>query len=75
MNRWMIMIGCGTVLLIAAAIGVVVASRNRCQPLPPPDVPLAALPAEVCVKAVERKPETSDHEVIEVVKRVRAECR
>ena len=59
------MIGCGTVLLIAAAVGVVVASRNRCQPLPPPDVPLAALPAEVCVKAVERKPETSDHEVIE----------
>lgn len=42
---------CGTALLIAAAVGVVVASRNRRQPLPPPDVPVAASPAEVRVKA------------------------
>ena len=67
------MIGCGTVLLIAAAVGVVVASRNRCQPLPPPDVPLAAPTAEVRVKAVERKPEPSDREIV-AGNRVRLEC-
>ena len=50
------MVACGTALLIAAAVGVVVASRNRRQPLPPPDVPVAASPAEVRVKAVERNP-------------------
>ena len=48
-------IACGTALLIAAAVGVVVASRNHRQPAPPPDVPVAASPAEVRVKAVERK--------------------
>ena len=53
MNRRIIAIVCGTALLIAAA--VVVALRERRQPLPPPDVPVAALPAEVRVKAVERK--------------------
>jgi hypothetical protein len=47
---------CGAVLLIAAAVAVGIASRNRQQPLPPPDVPVAAYSAEVCVKAVERKP-------------------
>ena len=52
-------IACGTALLIAAAVGVA-ALRNRRQPVPPPDVPLAALPAEVCVKAVERNVETLD---------------
>ena len=53
----MIVIVCGTALLIAAAaaVAVVVASRNRRQPLLPPDVPVAALPAGVRVKAVERK--------------------
>ena len=55
---------CGTALLIAAAVGVA-ALRNRRQPAPPPDVPVAALPAEVRVKAVERKPEPLDHEVVE----------
>ena len=55
MNRRIIVIVCGIALLITAAVGVVVASRNRRQPLPPPDVPVAALPAEVRVKAVERK--------------------
>ena len=58
-------IACGTALLIAAAVAVVVALRNRRQPAPPPEVPLAASPAEVRVKAVERKPEPSDHEVVE----------
>ena len=51
-------IGCGTALLIAAAVAVVVASRNRHQPAPPPDLLVAALPAEVHVKAVERRIET-----------------
>ena len=60
MNRPKIVTVCGASLLIAAAVGAVVASRNRRQPLPPPDVPVAASPAEVRVKAVERKGETLD---------------
>ena len=56
MNRLKIVTVCGSALLIVAAVGVVVASRNRRQPLPPPDVPVAASPAEVRVKAVERNP-------------------
>ena len=51
----MIVIVCGTALLIVTAVAVVVASRNRQQPAPPPDVPVAQTPAEVRVKAVERK--------------------
>jgi hypothetical protein len=58
MNRLKIVTVCGTALLIAAVVAVVVASRNRRQPLPPPDVSVAASPAEVRVKAVERKVET-----------------
>ena len=53
-------IACGAALQIAEAIAVVVASRNRRQPAPLPDVPVAASPAEVRVKAVERKGETLD---------------
>ena len=49
---------CGIVLLIAAA--VVVALRSRRQSALPPDVPVAASPAEVRVKAVERNVETLD---------------
>ena len=56
------------------AVGAVVASRNRRQPLPLPDVPVAASPAEVRVKAVERKPEPSDHEVIEASAAVAIVC-
>lgn len=67
-------IACGTALLIAAAVGAVVASRNRRQPLPPPDVPVAASPAEVRVKAVERKPEPMDHEVVEASSAVAIVC-
>ena len=48
---------CGSALLVVAVVAVVVASRNRRQPLPSPDVPVAVSPAEVRVKAVERKPE------------------
>ena len=62
------MIVCGAALLIAAAVAVVVASRNRRQPAPPPDVPVVALPAEVRVKAVERKTETLDPCNVEAAK-------
>ena len=51
-----IMIACGAALLLAAA--VVVALRERRQPLPSPEVPVAQTPADVRVKAVERKVET-----------------
>ena len=74
MNRRKIVTVCGTALLIAAVVAVIVASRNRQQPLPPPDVPVAALPAEVRVKAVERKPEPMDHEVVEASTAVAIVC-
>ena len=54
MSRWLIVLVCGTALLIAATVVIGIASRNRQQPLPPPEVPVAQTPAEVCVKAVER---------------------
>ena len=57
MNRRKIVTVCGTELLIAAVVAVVVAPRNRQQPAPPPEVPLAASPAEVRVNAVGRKAE------------------
>ena len=72
MNRRIIAIACGASLLIAAA--VVVALRNRQQPAPPPDAPVAALPAEVRVKAVERKSEPPDHEVVEASTAVAIVC-
>ena len=56
MNRLKIVTVCGTALLIAATVAIGIASRNRQQPLPPPEVPVAAYSAEVCVKAVERNP-------------------
>ena len=76
--RWMeiravVIIG-GIALLLAAVVDVVVASRNRCQPLPPPDVPVAASPAEVRVKAVERKSEPLDHEVVDASSAVAIVC-
>ena len=74
MTKRLIVIACVTALLIAAAVGAVVASRNRRQPAPPPDVPVAALPAEVRVKAVERKPEPMDHEVVEASTAVAIVC-
>ena len=55
MTKRKIGVACGTALLIAAA--VVVALRERHQ-APLPDVPVAQTPAEVRVKAVERKGET-----------------
>ena len=74
MKQWVIISACGILLLLAAVVDVVVASRNRCQPLPPPDVPVAVSPAEVCVKAVERKPEPLDHEVVEASAAVAIVC-
>ena len=65
MSRRMLVIVCGTVLLIAAA--VVVALRERHQ-APLPDVPVAQTPAEVRVKAVERNVETLDFSNAEAAK-------
>ena len=62
MSRDLLVILCGAALLIAAVVAVVVASRNRHQPAPPPDVLVAVSPAEVRVKAVERKTETVERE-------------
>ena len=59
---------CGTVLLIAAAVAVVVASRNRQPSAPTPEVPVAQTPAEVRVKAVERNVETLDFSNAEAAK-------
>ena len=74
MSRDLLVILCGAALLIAAAVGVVVASRNRQQPAPSPNVPVAASPAEVRVKAVECKPEPTDHEVVEASSAVAIVC-
>ena len=73
MNRRKMVPICGIALLIAAT-AVVVASRNRQQPAPPPKVPVAASPAELRVKAVERKPEPTDHEVVEASAAVAIVC-
>ena len=67
MHGRFIVIVCVTSMLIAAAVAVVVASRNR-QPALPPDVPVAASPVEVRVKAVERNVETLDLSNAEAVK-------
>ena len=53
MTKRLIVIVCGTVLLIAVA--VVVALRKR-QPMSKPEAPVAQTPAEVRIKAVERNP-------------------
>ena len=70
----MVVIVGGAALLLSAAVAVVFASRNRRHPAPPPDVPVAVSPAEVRVKAVERKPEPSDHEVVEASTAVAIVC-
>ena len=63
----MIVTVCGAALLVVAVVAVVVASRNRRQPLPSPDVPVVASPAEVRVKAVERKMERVERDEIAMV--------
>ena len=74
MNRPKIVTVCGAALLIAAAVVVVTALRNRQQLASPPDAPVSPCPAEVRVKAVERKPEPSDHEVVEASAAVAIVC-
>ena len=61
MTKRLIVIVCGTALLIAAA--VVVALRER-QPASKPEAPVAQTPAEVRVKAVERKGETVERDLV-----------
>ena len=61
MNRLKIVTVCGAALLIVAA--VVAALRER-QSVPLPDVPVAQTPAEVRVKAVERKGETVERDEV-----------
>ena len=56
-SKRLIVIVCGTALLIVAAIGVA-ALRNCQHPPTPPEVLAAQTPAEVRVKAVERKSTT-----------------
>ena len=68
MTKRLIAIACMLTLLIAAAVAVVVASRNRQQPASSPDVPVAVSPAEVRVKAVERNVETLDFSNVEAAK-------
>ena len=58
MKKRLIVIVFGTVLLIAVA--VVVALRER-QPVSKPEASVAQTPAEVRVKAVERKAEPMDN--------------
>ena len=74
MRKRVIVIVSGTALLIAVAVGVAAVLRNRQQPAPPPEVPVAASPAGVRIKAVERKPEPSDHEVVEASAAVAIVC-
>ena len=59
----MIVIVSGTALLIAVAVGVAAVLRNRQQPAPPPDVPVFPRPADVRVKAVERKTEPVEQHI------------
>ena len=60
MIKQMIVVFSGSALLIAVVVAIVIASRSLRQPVPLPDVPVAALPAGVRVKAVERNVETLD---------------
>jgi hypothetical protein len=62
MNRRITAIVCVTALSIAAA--VIVALLSRRQPLPPPDVPVAVMPTEVRVRAVGRKAEPLEQEIV-----------
>lgn len=64
----MIVIFSGSALLIAAAVAVTLFLCER-QPVPPPDVPVAASPAEVRVKAVKRKSTTVARPIIATASR------
>jgi len=71
MSRCLLIILFGTALLIAAAVVVAMSER---QPVPLPDVPVAVPTDKVRVKAVERKAEPSDHEVVEASTAVAVVC-
>ena len=71
MNRLKIVTVCGSALLIVASVAVVVAWRNRRQAEPSPEMPVAASPAEVRVKVVERKGETVEQGEVAVGKKGR----
>ena len=58
MTKRMIVMACGTALLIVVA--VVVAIRERQPALPMPEASVSQTPAEVRVKVVERNVETLD---------------
>ena len=62
---------CGASLLICVALAIAVCGR---WVLSKPEASVAVTPAEVRVKAVERKPEPSDHEVIEASAAVAIVC-
>ena len=66
MTKRMIVMACGTALLIVVA--VVVAIRERQPALPMPEASVSQTPAEVRVKAVERKTETLDPCNVEAAK-------
>ena len=68
MIKQMIVVFSGAALLIAVVVAIVIASRSLRQPVPLPDVPVAASPAEVRVKAVGRMGETLDFSNVEAVK-------
>lgn len=68
MIKRMIVIFSGSALLIAAAVAVTLFLCER-QPVPPPDVPVAASPAEVRVKAVKRKSTTVARPIIATASR------
>ena len=63
-----------TSLLIAVVVAVVIVSRRCRQPLLSQRIPIVSSPAEVRVKAVERKPEPMDHEVVEASTAVAIVC-
>ncbi len=58
MIKQMIVVFSGSALLIAVVVAIVIASRSLRQLVPLPEAPMAQTPAEVRVKAVERKVET-----------------
>jgi len=74
MKGWLIVIDCLAALLLAAAVAVVVALRNHQQPASPPDVPVAASPAEVRVKAVECETGFLDNKAVEISAAVAIVC-
>ena len=72
-ERVIVIVG-STVLLFAVVIAAVTVMCHRRRTLALSNVPVAVSPAAVRVKAVERKPEPSDHEVVEASSAVAIVC-